>query len=1076
MRIWNLAVDNRVAVYIFMLIIVVLGTQAYITMPREASPDVTVPFVIVSIPYVGVSPADIEGLVTQPLEREIKTLKDIKTITSSSSEGLSTTFVEFNTGIDIDEALRRVRDKVNSTKPKLPNDILEPIVNEINLSEFPIMYVTVGGSLGVARLKEYADALKEKFEAIPGVLSADITGGLEPEVQINADVNRMKGYDISFEDITNAIRGENVTIPGGSINNGSTDLTVRVPGQYKDPKPIADIVVKMRNGQPIYIRDVAELKYSFEDRKTFSRVNDKPVVTVGVKKRAGENLIRIADEVHSIVEKERPLLPAGATLNITNDQSIFVKRMVNELENSIITGMVLVILVLFMFFGVKNAMLISTSIPLSMLMGFIILSAMGVTLNIVVLFTLVLVLGIVVDDAIVVIENIYRHQQEYGEDLIQAAKNATREVAVPVATSTFTTVAAFIPLLFWPGVVGEFMKYMPITLIATMLSSLFVAYVVSPVQGSKFINYKQEIAKAKWSLEHPSLWRRYNPFTVIYHWVDERLFPAAQNNYVHVLRWAFKHKNLTIGGAFALLVLSFITFGAFSAGVVFFPETEPNLVTVGITMPSGTPLEVTNQATLLVEKHIREVKGVDDIEFRVANVGTSSNPFDFGAGSTADKASVAVNFYEKAKRSQSTFATLDRIREATKNIPGAEIKVEKQQMGPPVGAPISIEIAGDDFNRLRTLSEQIQRTIKTIPGIVDLKDDYNIGKPEVQVIIDREKAALLEMSTGQIASVVRTAINGTEASKFRVGEDEYKITVRLREDQRASAEALQNLNVTFMNRRGVLMSVPIASVADVVRGTGLTGIKRKDLTRVITITGNVRGRLANDVLTDVRTRLAGFEVPNGYTVNYSGEQKEQDEAAAFLTKALIITLLLVFLIIVAEFNSVKIPTIIMVSVLLSLIGVLFGLVITGTAFSIVMTGVGVIALAGIVVKNAIVLLDFTKHIKTESNSLEESLLEAGRVRLRPVILTAVSTILGIIPLATGVDFSWREFHFVVGAESGGMWRPLGVAIVFGLGVSTFLTLVVVPTYYAWAEEKTAWAVAKIKRVFRRSAKPATETP
>ncbi len=1075
MKIWNMAVDNRVAVYIFMFIVVMLGGQAYISMPREASPDITIPYVIVSVPYVGVSPADIEGLVTQPLERELKTLKDIKTITSNSSEGLSTTFVEFNTGVEIDEALRRVRDKVNSTKPKLPNDILEPIVREINLSEFPIMYVAVGGNVGVSRLKEIGDDLKEKFEAIPGVLSADVSGALEPEVQVNADINKMKGYEISFDDLTNAIRAENVTIPGGSINNGKTDFTVRVPGQYKDPKPIADLVVKMRNGQPIYLRDVAELSYSFEDRKTFSRLNGEPVVTVAVKKRAGENLVRIADAAHKIVDEARPTLPAGVTLSVTNDQSVFIKRMVNELENSIITGMVLVILVLFMFFGVKNAILIATSIPLSMLMGFIILSAMGITLNFVVLFTLVLVLGIVVDDAIVVIENIYRHQQEYGENLIDAAKAATGEVAIPVATSTFTTVAAFIPLLFWPGVVGEFMKYMPITLIATMLSSLFVAYVVSPVQGSKFIDYKKEIAKAKWALEHPSFWRRLNPFTMIYHWVDEKFFPAAQNNYIHVLRWAFKHKNTTIGGAFALLLLSFIVFGAFNAGVVFFPETEPNLVTVGVTMPSGTPLEVTNEATLLVEKRLREVKGIGDAEFRVTNVGTSSNPFDFGAGSTADKASVSVNFYEKAKRTQTTFATLDQIREATAHIPGAEIKVEKQQMGPPVGAPVSIEIAGDDFNKLRAISEQVQSAIKTIPGIVDLKDDYNAGKPEVQVIIDREKAALLEMSTGQIAMVVRTAINGIEASKYRVGEDEYKITVRLREDQRTSVEALRNLNITFMNRRGQLLSVPLVSVADVVRGTGLTGIKRKDLTRVITITGNVRGRLANDVLADVRARLATFDVPAGYTLNYSGEQEEQQKAADFLTKALIITLLLVFLIIVVEFNSVKIPTIIMVSVVLSLIGVLFGMVITQTSFSIVMTGVGVIALAGIVVKNAIVLLDFTKHIKGEGMSLEESLLEAGRVRLRPVILTAIATILGIIPLATGIDFNWREFHFIVGAESGGMWRPLGVAIVFGLGVSTFLTLVVVPTYYAWAEEKTAWTIAMIKRIFRRSSNPATES-
>jgi len=440
------------------------------SMPREAAPDITIPYVIVSVPYVGVSPSDIEGLVSQPLERELKSIKDLKQITSNSSEGLSTVFVEFNTGVDIDEALRRVRDKVNSTRSKLPGDIMEPIVREINLSEFPIMYIAVGGKIGLSRLKEIAESLKDDIETIPGVIGADISGGLEPEVQVNCDVNRLKGYQISFDDVINAVRAENVTIPGGAIDNSRTDFSVRVPGEYKTPKPIEDIVVKMRNGEPIYLRDVADLKYEFEDRKTYSRLNGEQVVTVAVKKRAGENLVRIADETKELVEKAKAGLPEGITLSITNDQSIFIKRMVNELENSIMTGMFLVIMILFMFFGIKNAMLISTAIPLSMLIGFIILHAMGITLNFVVLFSLVLILGIVVDDAIVVIENIYRHQQEFGQDLIKAAKEATREVAIPVATSTFTTVAAFIPLLFWPGVVGDFMSYLPINLNSTMLA------------------------------------------------------------------------------------------------------------------------------------------------------------------------------------------------------------------------------------------------------------------------------------------------------------------------------------------------------------------------------------------------------------------------------------------------------------------------------------------------------------------------------------------------------------------------------------------------------------------------------
>ncbi|MFA6234554.1 MAG: efflux RND transporter permease subunit [Bacteroidota bacterium] len=573
MKLWNLAVDNRVAVYILVIIIVLFGADSYLGLPREAAPDITIPYIIVSVPYPGVSPADMEGLITQQLEQEFKTLKDVKQITSSSKEGISTIFVEFETGIDIDEALRRVRDKTNTARGNLPTDILEPIISEINFSEFPILYVNIGGNVGLPRLKAIGKQLQDEIEGITGVLSADITGALEPEVQINCDVNRLKGYEISFGDVLGAVQGEHVNIPGGSLDNGTTDYTVRVPGEYKDPKPIEDIIVKMRNGQPIYVRDVADVQFSFEDRPSYARLNDEQVVTLPVKKRAGENLVRIASEVKELIKQYEKKLPKGVTVQVTNDQSIMIKDRVYELENSIMTGMFLVVLVLFMFFGVKNALLISTSIPLSMLMGFIILSIMGITLNFVVLFALVLVLGIVVDDAIVVIENIYRHQQEYGENLVTAAKKATSEVAVPVTTATLTTIAAFLPLLFWPGVVGDFMSFLPITLIATMLSSLFVAFVISPVQGSVFINYRKEIAQAKANLEHPSFWKKYNPFTIIYHWVDGTFFPKAQNNYVQVLGWTLKHKKKTIFGTIGLLFFVLILFGIFNTGVEFFPNT-----------------------------------------------------------------------------------------------------------------------------------------------------------------------------------------------------------------------------------------------------------------------------------------------------------------------------------------------------------------------------------------------------------------------------------------------------------------------------------------------------------------------
>jgi multidrug efflux pump len=1065
MNIWSLAVDNKTVVYILMLLILIFGLTSYVGLPREAAPDVKIPLVIVAVPYIGVSPLDIEGLITQPLERELKGLKDLKQITSVSKEGLSTIRVEFNTGIDIDEGLRRVRDKVNSARSDLPADIIEPVITEINISEFPIMYVNIGGNVGLARLKKIADDMQDQIETIPGVIGADISGGLTPEVQVNVDVYRMNAYQISFDDVANAIRAENLSIPGGSIDTKEKNLTIRIPGEFKEVRPLEDIIVKMQNGRPIYLRDIAKVDYSFEDRQTYARLNKSEVVSLAVRKRAGENLLRITDEVKKIVEETRSRLPGGISLDISNDQSKFVSRMVKELESSILTGMLLVILSLFMFFGFKNSLLISTAIPLSMLIGFVVLSALGITLNMVVLFSLVMVLGILVDDAIVVIENTYRHQQEYGETPGQAAKAAAGEVFVPVLTSTVTTLSAFLPLAFWPGIVGDFMKYFPFTLIITLTASLFVAYVISPVQAAQWINYKREIGKAKANLEHPHWYKRYNPFTWLYHKVDEQAFPWLQTEYVKIVKWTLERKWLTMGVSFGILFLIIVLFAFFNKGVEFFPNTQPVQATLSIETPSGTSLDVTNSISKILEERIAQIPGKKDVEFVATSVGTSDDPFDFGGQGTSNKGRIAINFYEKKLRGQNTFQTIEEVRSTTAGIAGAELRVAKQQMGPPVGNPVNIEISGADYDQLAALSKIIREKIKDVPGLVDLKDDYNTGRPEIEIRVDREKAGLYYTSTGQIASTVRAAVAGLDASKYRVGEDQYNIRIRLLEEQRRSPADLENLRITFMNRRGQLLSIPLTSVATLNRTTAVTDIRRKDQKRVITVSGDVEGRVQSEVIREVTQRIAGVNLPQGYGVKLTGSQEEQQKATDFLSSAFVITLLLVFLIMVAEFNSLKVPFVILISVVLSLIGVMFGLVITRTPASVIMTGVGVVALAGIVVRNGIVLLDFVKHKHEEGGmSLEDALLEAGRIRLRPVLLTAAATVLALLPMATGVDFDWSEFRFVFGAESAEFWRPLAVTIIFGLTISTFLTLVIVPTVYSLLDE---WS-EKVKVFFSRS--------
>ncbi len=1036
MRFFNLVVNNKVVIYIMTFIIVIIGIVSYTSMPRESSPSITIPYIFVTTVYIGVSPQDIESLVTQEIEKEVKGIKDVKEISSVSRESFSTISIEFTPDVKIEDALQRVRDKVSVAKTKMPDDVEEPIITEVNFSELPILYVNISGKQGLANLKDIADKLSDKVEAIPGVLSADVVGGLEREVKINVDANRMKYYNLSLNDITNAISAENISIPGGGVDVGSSNYLVRIPGEVEDPAVFGELVVKS-NGEssPIYVRDVAQVVYGYKDRTTYSRENGVESITLVIKKRSGENIVRIADETKKLVESERKNYPPGTKISFTGDESKDVLNTVHELENGIMTGMVLVISILLLFLGLKNALLTSTSIPLSFLISFMILSVMGITLNIVVLFTLILVLGIIVDDAIVVMENIYRLQEREGYNSHDAALEGPREVFKPVTIATLTIISSFFPLLFFPGIVGEFMKFLPITLIVCLGSSLFVAMVISPVQAAVFINVEKERAGTK----------KKNFLRKAVEMFDEKFFGAMVKNYEKALRWCLHRRKLTIGGTVLLLIVMFFLYGKFNNGVEFFPEIEPRQAYINITMPIGTNIDKTNDFTKKIETKLPQF---NDIEYYVANIGSSNNPLDFSGDGIPNKSTITLNFFDKKERPRSSFETIEDVRGILTGIAGAEVELSKQNMGPPVGPPINIEISGDDFVKLGAIADDIKRQIKDIPGISDLKDDFDQARPEIKVSVNREKAALYKLNTAVIASTIRTAINGTKASTYRVGEDEYDITVRLETNQRDNITSIENLFIA--NKDGD--KIPLTSVASVDFSGGIGAIKRKDLNRVVTVSANAEGRLGNDVLKDVQANLAGFKMPEGYSMKYTGEQEDQAETSAFLMQSFFISLLLIFMLMVIEFNSLITPLIIMFSVLLSLIGVFTGLLVTNTPFGIVMTGIGVIALGGIVVRNAIILLDFQKELQKQGLSRDEAMIKSGTIRLRPVFLTAAATIAGLIPLTTGIDFDWRSFSWVIGGENTAFWRPMGVAIIFGLAVATFLTLVIVPSIYSAVDD------------------------
>jgi CzcA family heavy metal efflux pump len=1020
MLLTNVAIDRRSTVFALMLIILIVGIYSYMVLPRESTPDITIPIVLVVTPYEGVASGDIESLITHPIERKLKGLKDVEEIRSVSAEGSSMITIEFIPDVDIDNALQWVRDKVDQAKGDLPNDLEnDPSILEINISEFPILMVAISGQADETILKKVGEELEDRIEQIAGVLDVVITGGRERQIRVEFDPDRLYAYRISLAEVIRAIAQENVNIPGGSIDIGQGKYLLRIPGEFTDPAEIDNLVLTERDGRVIYFKDVANIVDSFEDRTSSARLNGAQSVSLAIKKRTGANIIEVADQVFALLQTAEPLLPPGIELSVTLNQSKDIRRMVAELENNIITGLILVVTVLFLFLGLRNSIFVALAIPFSMLLSFGVLQLLGITLNMVVLFSLILALGMLVDNAIVIVENIFRHMQE-GKCAIDASKIAAAEVGWPVITSTLTTLCAFFPMIFWPGIMGEFMKYLPITLIVTLTASLFVALVINPTLCGHFMSLKDN---ADLSQRAPS---------------------KIIQLYSRTLEFALTQRLLVMLAAILLLVGIVVVYGILGHGVELFPDMEPNRAFVEIKAPEGTSLAASDQLALQVEDLI---KGEQDIRFVISEVGVTSSDQGGGDSVQSNIGKISLDFLERNARAEDSRDVLDRIRTALSPLPGAEFKVEKQEEGPPTGPPVSVEFSGESIEVLDRLVKEARQRIKDVPGLVDLKDDFSKAKPEIRIDVDREKASLLQLSTANIAEMVKAAISGTKLGVYREGEDEYDIIARMPEPRRTSVTDIENLLVPTLDGS----PVPLSTVATVKLSSGFGSIRHIDQKRVVTVTANTFGRNSNEVLLDVQHRLSELQLPTGYVIGYSGEQEEQQKAGAFLVKAFIGAVLLIMLVLITQFNSVLQTLIVMTSVVLSLTGVFLGLMLTATPFGIIMTGIGVISLAGVVVNNAIVLIDYINQLVKEGVGLNEALIHAGTVRFRPVLLTAVTTILGLLPMAIGVSFDFKTFCWEIGGESADWWGPMAVAVIFGLAFATLLTLVVVPVLYSLAE-------------------------
>lgn len=1106
------SIDNKTSIYVIVFILTLIGLFAYVKLGKEKFPDIVIPRIIVATVYPGTSPTDIENLVTRHIEKEIKGVNGVKKINSTSNQDYCIVDVEFNSGVNVQYAKQLIKDAVDKARSELPNDLpTPPTVNEVNISEQPIMFVNLSGNLPAAQLKKLADDFQDKIEALPEITRVDIVGALEQQVNVDVNLYKLQASQLSFSDIEQAIARENVTVSGGSIDVGAQKRAVRVAGQYVNAADIADIQVKNLRGAPVRLGDIATVTDGFKDRESYASLDGQPAVTLNVVKRQGENLLDASDKIHNLVKDAQASssTPKGLKITITGDTSNDTRNTLNDLINTIIIGFLLVTLILMFFMGTTNALFVGLSVPLSMFLAFILLPVIGFSLNIVVLFAFLLALGIVVDDAIVVIENTHRLLHEHPElSTAKAAKYAAGEVFIPVLAGTLTTVAPFVPLMFWPGLIGSFMFYLPVTLIITLGASLLVAFIMNPVFAVSFMQRDEHLDRAP----KPVLTRGFllamgglllialvgyaagSKFLgnlmitlIVLCFLDKYVFvfmiagfqrsllPRMQNGYARLIELAVGgrvwRQLAIVGGLVVLGVLSIMAVGARKPKVDFFPKGDPKFIYTYLQMPVGTRVEVTDSVTRILENRVYQIIGRHnpDVESVITNVaiGAGDPQVATGAGtSQSNLGKVAVAFKELADRTgPATHVYMDKIREVVKGIPGASVTVDQESSGPPQAKPIAIEVSGDDYPKLAALSKKVKRYVDSlkIGGIEELRSDLEDRNPEIGVVINRTRANREGISTGQIGQEVRTAIYGFEASKFKTPDDEYPIQVRYAKPYRDNVNAIVNAPLTFRDiTNGAIRQVPLSAVADVTYGSTYGGIKRKDTHRLITISSNVlNGYGQNDVIASVERALKAFPTPPGYTLRMGGAQEDQKETSNFLGVAAVTALGLIFLILVTQFNSVSKPLIILTEIIFSIIGVMLGLAITGQNISIVMTGVGVIALAGIVVKNGILLVEFTDMLRAQGMNLHDAIVTAGRTRLNPVVLTATAATLGLIPLAVGLNINFYELfnsghpHFFLGGESVVFWGPLAWTIIFGLTFATLITLLVVPVMYLLNEKLRA---------------------
>ncbi|MGH1387241.1 efflux RND transporter permease subunit [Kordia sp.] len=1135
-KISSWAIDNSTIIYVIMGLLLVLGLSAYFSMPREDFPEIKETKIYISTIYPGNTAEDIEKLIVDPLEDQIKNISNVVEVTSTSQEDYGIIVVEFDEGISVEAAKTKVKDKVDTEKgsedwPTFNGAKVEPNIFDLNLSEeVPILNINIIGDYPIEKLKEYAEDLEDEIEDLDQIKQVDIRGAQEKEVEVAVDVYKMMAAQVNFDDVRSAIANGNVTISAGNLISSGQRRTIRLLGEIESPKELENFVVKSIDG-PVYLRDIATVRFKEEDKTTYARKSGESVVMLDVKKRAGKNMVAAAEEINKIIEdfkKEHEDLD----VSITNDQSQKTINQVNDLVNNIIFGIILVVFVLMFFLGFRNALFVGLAIPMSMFMSFMILNLLGYTMNTMILFALIMGLGMLVDNGIVVVENVYRLMEEEGMSRIEAAKKGIGEIAFPIIISTLTTVAAFVPLGMWPGVMGQFMIYFPITLSVVLGSSLFVAILINSMMVSQFMEVGERKLKIKQLLILSTVLVILGVicyviggkavglgtlfiFIAIMFWVykyvlkpmaryfQTKILAALERSYERFLRFAltgWKSYAFSIG-TFLLLIVTFMMFGqsiqSKRTKVEFFPDNKPNQIIVYVEYPQGTAIEKTNEITKEIEQRVFAVLNSNTymdgdrnflVEAAVSQVGEGAGNPQTDGGSAAEmphKGKITASMREyKFRRGKDSEELRKRVTDTLKGIyPGVAISVEKDAVGPPVGYPINIELEGDDYTQLIAEAENMRDLInsKNIAGIEELKIDVNKGKPAMQVVVDREKSGELGVSAGQVGQQLRNSLFGVKAAVYKEDGEDYDIYLRFNQENRYNTSSLFNQKMIFRNQMGQLKEIPVSAVTKQRNTSGFSAIKHNDYKRVVTLySGLAPGYTdAAAIVDQIQAEIAGeFDVEDqGIKVDFTGQIEEQNKQMIFLMSAFFAGLGLIMLILIFQFSSISKPTIIMIAIFLSLIGVFGGVLITGASFVIMMTMMGIISLAGIVVNNGVVLLDYTQLLidrrKHELNIPEgrylpiphvyEAIVKAGKARLRPVLLTAITTVLGLIPLAIGfnIDFFslFSEFDpkIYIGGDNVIFWGPLAWTVIYGLIIATFLTLIIVPILFYLITKFKFWA-------------------